>query len=144
MTTSLPHVLIIDDNPGDIELIRIAFEMAGIEAMLDTCHDGVDAIRRLDLAMQTGSLPALLLLDLNMPRANGFEVLTFLHDQHLMEQLPVVVLSTSSQAEDRRRCLALGAREMFTKPESIHELHRLIADLRRYLPLADVGTSRIG
>lgn len=140
MTTSIPHILIVDDNPGDIELIRIAFEMAGIDAMLDTCHDGVDAIRRLDLAMQTGHLPALVLLDLNMPRANGFEVLTFLHNQHLVEQVPVVVLSTSSQAEDRKRCLALGAKAMFTKPETIHDLRGIIGDLRRYLPSEGVGT----
>ncbi len=140
MTISLPHVLIIDDNPGDIELIRIAFEMAGIEAVFTTCHDGVDAIRRLDLAMQTGNLPALMLLDLNMPRANGYEVLTFLHDQHLLVELPVIVLSTSSLVEDRRRCLALGARAMFTKPESIHDLRSLISDLRKYLPLQDVST----
>lgn len=139
MIAVAPHVLIVDDNPGDIELIRIAFEMAGIDASLDTCHDGVDAIRCLELGMQTGNLPALLLLDLNMPRVNGFEVLTFMRDHLLLQQVPVVVMTTSSRAEDRQRCLTLGAREMFTKPENIHELHQIISRLRRYLPTSELN-----
>lgn len=134
-----PHILIIDDNSGDIELIRIAFEMAEIEAFLDTCHDGLDAIRCLELAMQTGNLPALILLDLNMPRVNGFEVLIFMRDHLLLQQVPVVVMTTSSRVEDRQRCLTLGAREMFTKPENIHELHQIISQLRRYLPTTEVN-----
>ena len=133
MTTSMPRILIIDDNPGDIELIRIACDMAGITAAQDACHDGVEAIQHLDLAMQTGVLPTLLLLDLNMPRANGFEVLTFLHEQRLVDKIAVVVLSTSAQAGDRVRCLALGAREMRTKPETFPDLRHLIDELRHYL-----------
>ena len=133
MTTPTPHILVIDDNPGDIELIRIAFEMAGIAVVLDTCLDGLDAIRLLVPTIPTGSLPTLLLLDLNMPRANGFEVLAHLHQQHLVERIAVVVLSTSAQTADRRRCLALGAREMFTKPETLQDLRRLTGELRRYL-----------
>lgn len=139
-----PHILIVDDNSGDIELIRIAFEMAGIEAFLDACHDGVDAIRCLELAMQAGNLPTLLLLDLNMPRVNGFEVLTFMRDHLLLQQVPVIVLTTSSRAEDRQRCLSLGAREMFTKPESIHELYQIISQLRRYLPTTNVTNAAGG
>lgn len=139
MIEVVPHILIIDDNSGDIELIRIAFEMAGIEAFLDTCHDGLDAIRCLELAMQTGNLPALILLDLNMPRVNGFEVLIFMRDHLLLQQVPVVVMTTSSRVEDRQRCLTLGAREMFTKPENIHELHQIISQLRHYLPTTEVN-----
>ena len=139
MIAVAPHVLIVDDNPGDIELISIAFEMAGNDASLATCNDGVDAIRCLELAMQSGNLPALLLLDLNMPRVNGFEVLIFMRDHMLLQQVPVVVMTTSSRVEDRQRCLTLGAREMFTKPENIHELQQIISRLRRYLPTTDVS-----
>lgn len=134
MTTALLHILIVDDNPGDIELIRTAFELADIKAELDSCHDGIEAMQYFALAVPAGQLPAMLLLDLNMPRANGFEVLAFLQEQHLVERLPVVVLSTSDQAEDRKRCLALGAREMYTKPETFSELRELIGKLLGYLP----------
>jgi CheY-like chemotaxis protein len=129
----MPHILIIDDNPGDIELIRTAFEIAGVEALVDTCHDGIEAMRFITQTEPGGELPTLLLLDLNMPRANGFEVLAFLRERHLVERIPVVVLSTSAQAGDRQRCLALGARKMYTKPESFPALRLLIGELKDYL-----------
>jgi len=137
MTTPLllhvPHILIVDDNPGDIELMTIATEMSGITALIDSCPDGVDAIARLESLMRGEDLPELLLLDLNMPRVTGFEVLGFMRDHQLVGRIAVVVLSTSSQSEDRNRCLAMGAREMHTKPETIQGLRQLISGLRHYL-----------
>lgn len=139
MTRPMPHILIIDDNPGDIELIRTAFEIAGVEALVDACPDGIEAMRFIDQAVPGGDLPTLMLLDLNMPRANGFEVLAFLRERHLVERIPVVVLSTSAQAGDRQRCLALGARKMFTKPESFPALRLLVGELQGYLTVPDTG-----
>jgi CheY-like chemotaxis protein len=81
----------------------------------------------------------MVLLDLNMPRANGFEVLDFMCVRHLVDQVPVVVLSTSRQVEDRRRCLALGARAMYSKPESIQDLHLMIEEFRTYFDRTNVG-----
>jgi two-component system response regulator len=133
MTTIIQRIMIVDDNPGDVELLRIAFEMVGVNVMLEVAADGIDAMRRLSTAADAGNLPALVLLDLNMPRANGFEVLDFMCVRHLVEQVPVVVLSTSRQSEDRRRCMALGARAMHSKPESIQELRRLVEDFRGLL-----------
>lgn len=139
MTTTLHRLLIVDDNPGDIELVRIACEMAGLQVVIESVSDGIEAIRRLSTATTDKTLPALVLLDLNMPRANGFEVLDFMCVRHLVDQVPVVVLSTSRQPEDRRRCLALGARAMHSKPESIQDLRRLVEDFRVYLTPSSVG-----
>ena len=61
------------------------------------------------------------------------------HLRHLVDQVPVVVLSTSRLPEDRRRCLALGARAMHSKPESIQDLRRLVEDFRVYLTQPNVG-----
>ena len=133
MTTAAPCILVVDDNPGDVELVRIACEMAGLTESIDSVPNGIEAMRRLSVAAKDGTLPAMVLLDLNMPRANGFEVLDYMCVRHLVDQVPVVVLSTSRQAEDRRRCLALGARAMYSKPESIHELRRLVEDFRIFL-----------
>jgi CheY-like chemotaxis protein len=135
MTTPAPRLLVVDDNPADVELIRIAFELADIAVEINSCLDGIEALALLQNQKITGSLPTLLLLDLNMPRLNGFEILSFLQRQGLLEQLSVVVLSTSAQAEDRKRCLSLGAREMFTKPESINDLRQLVNLLLPYLSL---------
>jgi two-component system response regulator len=139
MTTTLHRILIVDDNPGDIELVRIACEMAGVPVVIDSVADGVEAMRRLATAANDGTLPAMVLLDLNMPRANGFEVLHFMGERHLVDQVPVVVLSTSRQSEDRKRCLALGAKAMHSKPESIQDLRRLVEDFRPYLERTNVG-----
>jgi two-component system response regulator len=139
MTTTLHRILIIDDNPGDIELVRIACEMAGLSVVIESVPDGIEAMRRLSTAAKDKTLPAMVLLDLNMPRANGFEVLDFMCVRHLVDQVPVVVLSTSRQLEDRRRCLSLGARAMYSKPESIQDLRRLVEEFRVYLDQSSVG-----
>ena len=133
-TKPSPAVLVVDDNPGDIELVRIAFEMSDIEVRLEWATDGHEAMRRLEHCLASAAdLPELILLDLNMPRANGFEVLRFLRDQGLSARIPVIVLSTSRQAEDRRRCLELGAREFRTKPELIRDLVDMVRSLQPYL-----------
>lgn len=139
MTTTLHRILMIDDNPGDIELVRIACEMAGLKVVIESVSDGIEAMRSLSTAARDGNLPAMVLLDLNMPRANGFEVLDFMCVRHLVDQVPVVVLSTSRQSEDRKRCLALGAKAMYSKPESILDLNRLVEDFRPYLERSGVG-----
>lgn len=139
MTTTLHRILMIDDNPGDIELVRIACEMAGLKVIIESVSDGIEAMRSLSSAARDGTLPAMVLLDLNMPRANGFEVLDFMCVRHLVDQVPVVVLSTSRQSEDRKRCLALGAKAMYSKPESILDLNRLVEDFRPYLERSGVG-----
>lgn len=138
--TATPHrILIIDDNPGDVELVRIACEMAGLGVTIESVPDGIEAMRRLSQAAKDNNLPAMILLDLNMPRANGFEVLDFMCVRHLVDQVAVVVLSTSRQSEDRKRCLALGARAMHSKPESIQDLRRLVEDFRPFLEGSSVG-----
>jgi len=139
MTITMHRVLIVDDNPGDIELVRIAFEMANLNVLLDSVPDGIEAMRRLGTAAKDGILPAMVLLDLNMPRANGFEVLDFMCVRHLIHQIPVVVLSTSHRIEDRQRCLARGARAMHSKPESIQDLRQLVEAFRIYLDQSSVG-----
>lgn len=133
------HILIVDDNSGDVELLQIAFEMSGLDVHIDSASDGVEAIRFLEQAAENDTLPVLMVLDLNMPGANGFEVLQLLRERHFDERVAVVVLSTSAQAEDRRRCLALGARAMYCKPESMQELRRLVAGFSVYIDVPERG-----
>lgn len=131
--TRQQRIMIVDDNPGDVELMRIALEMSGITVEVECVSDGVEAMRRLSKAANEKDLPAMVLLDLNMPRANGFEVLDFLCVRNLMDKVAVVVLTTSRQLVDRRRCMGMGVKAMYSKPESIQELQRLVEDFRVYL-----------
>jgi CheY-like chemotaxis protein len=131
--TALPSILMIDDNPGDAELMRIAVEMSALEIELVCVQDGPASFRELQRRCAGGCPPALILLDLNMPRMNGAEVLARLKADGMTERIPVVMLSTSAQLADRTRLLAAGAREFYLKPDGIGDLVALVGRLRAFI-----------
>jgi len=134
MANRFAHILIIEDNPGDVELLEIAFEMNGFEPRVQVAEDGEVALALLTDRAANADLPDLVLLDLNMPRMTGFEVLEAMQAKGFTNI--VTVVWTSSLAEhDRTRCLALGAQEFLSKPERIGEYIRLVERLRTYLPV---------
>ncbi len=125
-----PTILIADDSADDGLFMNIAFERAGRTTPLQVTHDGVEAIAYLSgeglYADRTQHpLPALLLLDLNMPRKNGFEVLAWIRRQPEFKLLPVHVLSASSRQADIDRACALGATSYIVKPGNFDELQLL-------------------
>jgi len=124
---------VVDDSPSDCELIRIAFAMVEMPAEVECVHDGREAINWLQQSMMKGRLPELVLLDLNMPRIDGFEVLVLLGEMSLLDRLQVVVLTTSNQPADRAHCMTLGARAFFSKPHDLDGMRRLVRDLTPFL-----------
>ncbi len=131
--SSTPHILVIDDNPADIELIELGFETNEVAVRIDQASDGIQAQEKLRQLAAAGDCPQLILLDLNMPRANGFEVMQFINAQGLCEDTSVVVMTTSNATSDRDRCLALGVKEFMTKPPGFDELLTLLKKLEMYL-----------
>ncbi len=127
------HILVIDDNPGDIELIELGFSANEVPVRLDHAGDGIQAQAVLGALADAGDCPRLILLDLNMPRANGYEVLRFIEQRALCKNSAVVVMTTSDAPNDRDRCLRLGAREFVTKPASFDALLDLLKQLEPYL-----------
>ena len=130
-----PVVLMVDNNLGDLDLTRIALEEQGIDVQLDTAGDGKEAqglLRR----MLTGERPlcCLLLLDLNMPRMDGRELLGWVRAQPGLKGLPVVILTSSHLPRDRTECLALGATDYWVKPASFVDHVQQMARVREYLP----------
>jgi CheY-like chemotaxis protein len=130
---TIPHVLVIDDNPADIQLIELGFATNEIAVRLGRALDGVQAQKLLDELSAKGDCPRLILLDLNMPRANGFDVLRHLGDRQLCREANVVVMTTSNAPSDRERCLALGAKDFVTKPSQFDDLLELLKRLESYL-----------
>jgi len=129
MTTE-PTILVADDDPNDGFFMNMAFERAGRVTPLQVTHDGVEAIAYLSgeglYADRTQyPLPALLLLDLNMPRKNGFDVLGWIRQQPDFKLLPVYILSASSRLADINQAYALGATSYIVKPGNFDELQRL-------------------
>ena len=129
-------ILVADDDENDVFFLRRALARAGLANPLFVTRDGQDAIDYLagtppyDNRAQY-PLPGLLLLDLKMPRVNGFDVLSWLSRQPHLRELIIVVLSSSSHEEDILKARQLGAHEFRTKPSDFQKLVELIAELQK-------------
>lgn len=116
--TAPPRLLLIEDNHADAELMREAFAEAAPRVCLECVADGEAALSRLrrEGDFTGAALPALLLLDLNLPRVHGKEVLAAIRADAALRHLPVLMLTTSPAEHDVLDCYRLGASAYLTKP----------------------------
>jgi CheY-like chemotaxis protein len=127
----LVDVLLVEDDPGDVLITKEAFEHHQIRNNLHVVRDGEQAINFL---RKTGAYagvptPGLVLLDLNLPRRNGFEVLAELKSDTQLLTIPVVVLTTSQRPEDIQRSYSLHANAYITKPANFAEFVGVIGQI---------------
>ena len=133
-------ILAAEDEENDRFILNLAFERAGLANPLVTVCDGQEAVdylagsaRYADRSMHP--LPALLVLDLKMPRMSGFDVLAWLSTRPELKYLPAVVLSSSSDDSDIQKARQLGAREYFVKPHTLADFVKILQTLHaRWLP----------
>ena len=130
-------VLIAEDDPTDIFFLQRAFSSSALPATLHFVRDGQEAIDYLEgekgySDRDTYPLPDLMLLDLKMPRLNGFDVLAWLRKQPGLKRLLVTVLTSSDQPQDINRAYDLGANSYLLKPHTSENLFALISQLQRY------------
>ena len=130
-------ILLIEDSPDDAELVRYAFEKVGIGNPLISLGDGDAAVDFLSGAgayadRKRHPLPALILLDLKLPRRSGFEVLRFIRDQEATRHTPVVVLTSSNQQNDIKRAYDDGANSYLVKPVGRDALIEMVRSLNSY------------
>lgn len=115
------HLLIVEDNEQDLELARVALELSDVRCEVSVARDGQEALdflyRRGCYAGRPEGQPDLVLLDLNMPRVNGHQVLCVMHGDEALQDVPVVVFTTSNLPEDREASAACGAADYVVKPE---------------------------
>jgi CheY-like chemotaxis protein len=144
VTVEDPYILVVDDSDSDGVLMRAVFERAGFVLPLRFVSDGLDAIGYLrgdgvyaDRARFP--LPTVMLLDLNMPRKNGFEVLEWLRQQPGLKRLYVCVLSSSNRIEDIGRSYDLGANSYLLKPTNLDGLTHLARTLVAWLRISQFG-----
>jgi CheY-like chemotaxis protein len=126
-----PLILLVDDDPNDQELARIALQSSGVRHRLEIARDGAEAIERLRQgALQGGAgLPYLMLLDLKLPKVTGLEVLEKIRGSAATKLLPVVVFTSSIEEKDVVDSYDLGANAYIRKPVDFDEYSKLIADL---------------
>ncbi|ULH16972.1 response regulator (plasmid) [Deinococcus sp. KNUC1210] len=120
------HVLLVEDNLADVFLMEAALETSTVPIELSIARDGVEALEQLRAAAATASLPNMILLDLNMPRMNGFELLAVLRADPALAHLVVVVFTTSNAPGDVKRAYMLQANSYVSKPATFAEFVRLV------------------
>ena len=128
------RVMLVEDNPDDIEIARRAFKRTDLVSDIMLARDGQDVIDLLlpERDEADGPRPDLILLDLNLPRLNGFEVLERLRASDRYDTVPVIVLSASARQEDVVRSYRLGANSYLQKPAVYEEFTQLLDVLGRY------------
>ena len=123
-----PLVFIADDNLADVELIQLAFSENNMNVDFVVASDGLQAMEKLQTV-----LPTLIFLDIKMPGADGFEVLSFVRSQPRLRDVRVLIMSSSIARTDQERALRLGASQYWPKPARFNVAVELIGSLRRFV-----------
>ncbi|MFO0749000.1 MAG: response regulator [Myxococcota bacterium] len=124
-------ILLVEDNPDDEELTLMSLRDAGIKNPIHVARDGVDALAWLE-AREPAALPAVVLLDLGLPRLDGFEVLARLRARAETREVAVVVLTSSDVAADIARSYRLGVNSYVRKPVEFGEFAEAVRRLGLY------------
>ncbi len=128
------EILLVEDNPGDVELTREALDDAKVANRLHVVDDGADAV---EFLFQRGKFanaprPDIILLDLNLPKKDGRQVLSEIKANADLAQIPVVVLTTSQAEEDILRAYQLHANCYITKPVDFNQFLRIVATIEEF------------
>jgi CheY-like chemotaxis protein len=128
------HVLLVEDNPGDIRLTQEAFSQAQRPIELHVATDGVEALDFLHGRGQFSDAPRpdLVLLDLNLPRKNGREVLAEIKRDQTLRRIPVIVLTTSTAEDDILGSYDLHANSYITKPVDLGDFEKIVQTTERF------------
>jgi CheY-like chemotaxis protein len=133
MSARRARILLVEDNMADAELTCELLDETGIVSHIDVATDGEEALTMLRAAAGAdGMRPHLVLLDLNLPKKDGREVLAELKEDPSLRRIPVVVLTTSSSAVDIARVYELQANAYVTKPVNLPDFLRVIESVKRF------------
>jgi CheY-like chemotaxis protein len=127
-------IMLVEDNPADVTLLSEALASNDVEATFFVAHDGDEGIRIID-AIDESHIPCpdLIVLDLNLPRKSGFEVLERVRSSLQCNLKPVVVFSSSDRQEDREQARRLGASYYLRKPSTLKDLISIGEVLKKIL-----------
>jgi CheY-like chemotaxis protein len=128
------EILLVEDNPGDVRLTRESFYDAKIHTNMIVAGDGLEAMAclRREGRYAHAARPDLILLDLNLPRMNGFEVLDAIKEDPDLKRIPVVVLTTSQAEQDIIQSYNLYANAYVTKPVDLEQFIKVIKTIEGF------------
>lgn len=124
------HILLIEDNPADVELLRMALDQARFPYNVTVIHDGAEALAL--FRQSAAPLPDITVLDLNLPKYGGLEILEAARANPAYAAMPIAILSSSSSPRERSRIQMFDRVRYFTKPLDLDEylsIGPLIRDL---------------
>ncbi|MBI2818253.1 MAG: response regulator [Acidobacteria bacterium] len=123
------HILCIEDNPGDVELVREALSEFPVALELTTVANGIDALA---FCRAPGSCADLILLDLNLPKMDGREVLAQLKNDPTLRHIPVVVITSSEAERDLLQTYQSYANCYVAKPVDLHEFFTVVQEVVKF------------
>jgi CheY-like chemotaxis protein len=129
------RILIADDDFEDFLLIKHTFEENGPNVHLTHVEDGqylIDILKAQGKYNKFGELPNLILLDLNMPRKNGFDVLKEIKENSTLKKIPIIIFTTSKAARDIEKAYELGANCYVSKPQTVEEWSEIISLIGKF------------
>ena len=128
------HILLVEDNDGDIMLTEEALQESGLPTVLSIARDGQEAIDFLNReGLHADSpTPSIILLDINLPKKNGHEVLNHIKNTPALKAIPVIILTTSSSQNDVNRAYAGYANCYITKPVEVEDFQTVITTIRNF------------
>jgi len=128
------EILLVEDSPGDVLLIEETFQEAKVLNRLSVVRDGVEALDFLRSRGRHGAAPKpdLILLDLNLPRKNGRDVLAEIKADRVLHRIPVVILTTSAAEDDVLKSYELHANSYITKPVDLNEFVHALRSIESY------------
>lgn len=134
MSTSvnLPPILLVEDNPMDLDLTLRAFSKKKFSNQVHVARDGEEALAFLPLWEAGEPLPAVVLLDINLPKVNGLEVLRQLKAHERFRRIPVVILTSSREDKDLNTAYDLGVNSYIEKPVSFSKFMEVAEQIELY------------
>lgn len=128
------EILLVEDNPGDVRLAREVFKEAKVANELHTVGDGVEALKFLRKEGSYGGMPRpdIILLDLNLPKKSGHEVLSEIKADEELKRIPVVILTVSKDEEDIVKSYNLHANCFITKPVDLNQFLGVVKSIEDF------------
>jgi CheY-like chemotaxis protein len=130
-------ILIAEDDADDRYLLQTAFKEVGCAEQIDFVENGIEVLSYLDNIyagndIEIKSLPGFILLDLNMPKKDGREVLKELKQHPVFKKIPIIVFTTTKNEIEIKRCYELGANSYIVKPISFDALLKVVENIRSF------------
>jgi chemotaxis family two-component system response regulator Rcp1 len=133
-----PCIFLAEDNPADVGLLQVALEEHNVNCDLFVAADGERAVAFIDeLDFGSAGCPALAILDLNLPKRTGREVLLRMRESPVWDSIPVVILTSSDSERDRAETAKLGASKYIKKPSNLEAFLRIGDEVKQLLAVGE-------